>query len=138
MSLQPNDRDRPLERIKCTCSYIDTCQWSNSIRFIAALMQSEQDHCSVWDTLQGSRDRSPLTLTRVYLCALCIGYKLVLFSSVSLEVKRAGQIIDREVQELPSGGEMPEVVPTIASLQDYKSITATWRVRSVLNLSFTT
>jgi hypothetical protein len=26
MSLQPNDRDCPLERIKCTCSYIDTCQ----------------------------------------------------------------------------------------------------------------
>jgi len=26
LSLQPNDRDRPLERIKCTCSYIDTCQ----------------------------------------------------------------------------------------------------------------
>jgi hypothetical protein len=56
---------------------------------------------------------------------------------MSLEAKRAGQIIDGEVQELPSGREMPDVVPTIASRQDYKSITATG-VRTVLNLSFTT
>ena len=46
---------------------------------------------------------------------------------MSLEAKRGGQLIDAEVQELPSGREMPDVVPTIASLQDYKSITAAWR-----------
>jgi hypothetical protein len=46
---------------------------------------------------------------------------------MSLEAKRGGQVIDGEVQELPSGREMPDVVPTIASLQDSKSITATWR-----------
>ena len=38
---------------------------------------------------------------------------------MSLEAKRGGQVIDGEVQELPSGREMPDVVPTIALLQDH-------------------
>jgi hypothetical protein len=51
---------------------------------------------------------------------------------MSLVAKRAGQIVDGElkkcrVQDLPCGREMRDVVPTIASLQDYKSITAAWR-----------
>jgi len=46
---------------------------------------------------------------------------------MSLEAKRAGQIIDGEAQELPSSREMPDVGPTIASLRDYESITTTWR-----------
>ena len=50
-----------------------------------------------------------------------------LLPSVSLEAKRAVQIIDGEVQELPSGREMPDVVPTIGLLQIHKRITATWR-----------
>jgi hypothetical protein len=47
---------------------------------------------------------------------------------MSLEAKRVGtdHLMEKR-RELPSGREMPDVVPTIASLQDYKSITATWR-----------
>ena len=56
---------------------------------------------------------------------------------MSLEAKHAGQSIDGEARDLDYGQEMPDVVPTIASRQDYKSITATG-VRTVFNLSFTT
>jgi hypothetical protein len=38
---------------------------------------------------------------------------------MSLEANRAGQIIDGEAQDLPSGREMPDVVPTIALLQGH-------------------
>jgi hypothetical protein len=44
---------------------------------------------------------------------------------MSLEAKRGGHFIDGEVQELPYGREIPDVVRTIALLQDYKSIAAT-------------
>jgi hypothetical protein len=37
---------------------------------------------------------------------------------MSLQAKRARQIIDGEVQELSSGRKMPDVGPTIASLHD--------------------
>jgi hypothetical protein len=52
---------------------------------------------------------------RVYLHEfrlLSFGHKLALLSSMSLEAKRGGQFIDGEVQELPSGREIPDVVPT--------------------------
>ena len=50
---------------------------------------------------------------------LSFGHKLALFSSMSLEVPRAGQTIDGEAQDLDSCQEMPDVVPAIALLQDH-------------------
>jgi glutamyl-tRNA reductase len=38
---------------------------------------------------------------------------------MSLEAKHAGQSIDGEARDLDSGQEMPDVVPTIALLQDH-------------------
>jgi glutamyl-tRNA reductase len=38
---------------------------------------------------------------------------------MSLEAKHAGQCIDGEAQDLAYGREMPDVVPTIALLQDH-------------------
>jgi glutamyl-tRNA reductase len=47
------------------------------------------------------------------------GHKLALLSSMSLEAKHAGQSIDGEARDLDYGQEMPDVVPTIALLQDH-------------------
>ena len=55
----------------------------------------------------------------VLILMFSFGNKLAHLPSMGLEAKHAGRSIDGEARALDYGREMPDVVPTIALLQDY-------------------